>query len=447
MPGKTAPGNVKTPTSFDDVQSYTITQLKEVAKKLGIKGSSGKNKATLLEMIRVHLMGGGVADVKAVVVEMPKPTVNVSVKTPTSIEELEKKSVTLVMLKKMADKMNIVYKKSIKKSELLDLLRAKISGGGGAGQTGVSLPPPAVVKLVKPTTPVSLEDLSKKSTTLVMLKKAADKLNIQYKKSIKKSDLLDLIRDRMANKSPVPSVSVEVPAVVAPVEDEIEAWPVPEAILKKKYNTVEKMKELLKKMGITKALPKKKDDIKALFSKKRCSETNFSCSEAEFCDLRNQLCRELSLIIDESGKHKKFEGEMDVVFADGTFYGPKHIIAKIRAAWEEGKAGLKPLTPPPQPPKTPSPVVPPPVKTPSPPVVISEGVYQTKMNPPPLVQEPIPASVSSIESVVSEGKDSGISPININLLLEKPTSEIEIRKAILNCLGLYQDINPNDEIL
>lgn len=47
---------------------------------------------------------------------------------------------------------------------------------------------------------------------------------------------------------------------------------------------------------------------------------------------------------------------------------------------------------------------------------------------------------------MADEDEEGLSPININRLLDQ-SSEKEIRKAILNCLGLYNDIDPNDEIV
>jgi hypothetical protein len=126
---------------------------------------------------------------------------------------------------------------------------------------------------------------------------------------------------------------------------------------------------------------------------------------------------------------------MDYFYQDGRFYGTKEVISKIREAFHK-KAE--------QPSVAPS-------KSP----VIQGGVVETKMSgtqpPPPAVPSPPIAvqqlSVGSIQTSVPDSKDSGISPININSLLEKPSSEIEIRKAILNCLGLYNEIGPNDELL
>lgn len=213
--------------------------------------------------------------------------------------------------------------------------------------------------------------------------------------------------------------------------EEIEVWPVPPQILKEKYSSVEKMKKLLQMFGIKEGIPRSKKEIEELFRKSRCSPTNFTCSEEEFCDLRNEICRELSLI-KKDGKDNFARG-MDYFYQDGRFYGTKEVISKIREAFHK-KAE--------QPSVAPS-------KSP----VIQGGVVETKMSgtPPPAVPSPpVPVqqlSIGSIQTSVPDSKDSGISPININSLLEKPSSEIEIRKAILNCLGLYNEIGPNDELL
>lgn len=404
-PKKKETADVKTPTSFDDVKNFKLDELKEAAKKAGIKNLP-KTKALILDVFRVHF--GGEAE-KAKEVQAP---------SPKSYEEIEK--FTVVKLRAVADKLGLAYKKTAKKAELLSLLKEAMKSKEKA-----STPPPQapVVGGQKAAPVIDMEKI--KNYTVVRLKALADELGLSYKKTIKKADLLDLISSSRKGgekkKSPV--------VVEATEEDlEVEAWPVPEEILRKKYNTVAKLKDLLAKMGITKALPKNKNEILAFFRKKRCSPTNYSCSDKELCDLRNQLCEELGLIVDASGKPKKLEGGMDVVFAEGTFYGPKHIIEKIRADWEKSKVGIV-KEPEAAPSKTPSPVLP------------SGGVEERKQTQAP------PAQVVVQQVVVSEPKEKGISPININQLLDKTQSESDIRKTILHCLGLYQDIDPNDEIL
>lgn len=406
-PKKKQTGDVKTPTSFDDVKNYKLDELKEVAKKLGLKNLP-KTKASILDVIRVHFGG-----------EAPSPKQKDGSLTPKTFDEV--KNMTVANLKIVADKLKVSYKKTVKKAELLELLKKHFQPS--------SPEPQPVVAGDKPKTPPPSHDIEKlKTFTVVKLKSLADELGIEYKKTIKKTDLLELIRVRLQEGG---GQKQKTPVETADEEPDVQAWPVPEEILRKKYNTVAKLKELLTKMGITKAIPKNKNDILAFFRKKRCSPSNYSCSETELCDLRNQLCEELGLVRTESGELKKLEGGMDVVFADGVFYGPKHIIEKIKADWEKSKAGIMVERQEEEevaPSKTPSPVVP-------------LGGFQERK------QSHVPVPVQQAVPVAQEPKEKGISPININQLIDKPYSESEIRQTILHCLGLYQEINPNDEIL
>jgi len=207
-------------------------------------------------------------------------------------------------------------------------------------------------------------------------------------------------------------------ATVAQVKTEISDWPVSADILKKNEKSIEKLVALLKTYGIETGLPRKRSEIMELFKKRRCSPDNFSCSDAEFCDLRNQLCRDLSLLKKkDSDDMRKFANGMAYYDEAGKrFYGTEESLAIVREAL---------VSPPPPPPSPPAVVI----ATPSP-------------------ASSITTDVSSLPSPEPEKKkEDGISPININRLLDK-SSEDDIRKTILNCLGLYHDIvNPNDEII
>jgi len=208
-------------------------------------------------------------------------------------------------------------------------------------------------------------------------------------------------------------------AAVAQVKTEISDWPVSADILKRNEKSIEKLVALLRTYGIETGLPRKRSEIMELFKKRRCSPDNFSCSDAEFCDLRNQLCRDLSLLKKkDSDDMRKFANGMAYYDEAGKrFYGTEESLAIVREAL---------VSPPPPPPPSPSAVV---IATPSP-------------------ASSITTDVSSLPSPEPEKKkEDGISPININRLLDK-SSEDDIRKTILNCLGLYHDIvNPNDEII
>lgn len=190
-------------------------------------------------------------------------------------------------------------------------------------------------------------------------------------------------------------------------EVEMEEWPIHPDVLKKHAKTVDDLKKLLKAKGISVGLPRTKKEILELFEKSRCSFKNFVCSDEEFCDLRNNLCRELNILRNKDKEITKFaKGLVYIDEEKGRFYGTPDAIARVREFFTE--------------------------KT----VVVPVAVPDTT----PIAEE------TKEEVIVQKEKEEGISPININRLLDKP-SESDIRRAILHCLGLYHDIDPNDEIV
>lgn len=206
-------------------------------------------------------------------------------------------------------------------------------------------------------------------------------------------------------------------------EVDIEDWPISDEIMKKHGKTVDDLKKLLKAKGIATGLPRTKKEILELFKHSRCSFKNFSCSEEEFCDLRNNLCRELNILRDKDNAIKKLaKGLIYIDEEKGRFYGTPDAIAKVREALlrpvqEEIIIEKEKVIEP--------------VKEK---IVVEGGVFEQK-------------GVAKEKIVEQEQKEEqGISPININRLLDKP-SENEIRRAILHCLGLYHDIDPNDEVI
>lgn len=223
-----------------------------------------------------------------------------------------------------------------------------------------------------------------------------------------KKELIAFIRERM---DIVEEKRLEIlPPVAQTVEEvEMEEWPIHPDILKKNSKTVDDLKKLLKAKGISVGLPRTKKEILELFEKSRCSFKNFVCSDEEFCDLRNNLCRDLNILRNKEKELKKFaKGLVYIDEEKGRFYGTPDAIARVREFFTS---------------KTAPSVIPPP--------------------PSPIVQEePVVEEIT----IGKEKEEEGISPININRLLDKP-SESDIRRAILHCLGLYHDIDPNDEIV
>lgn len=197
-------------------------------------------------------------------------------------------------------------------------------------------------------------------------------------------------------------------------EEKIEEWPIHPDVLKKHSNTVDNLKKLLKAKGIATGLPRTRKEILDLFNKSRCSFKDFSCSEDEFCDLRNNLCRELNILRDKNNELKKLaKGLVYIDEEKGRFYGTPDAIAKVREVLIH------------------------------PPMVVVEKEKSVEKEK---EREKVAEQVEEIIIPPVQEQEEGISPININHLLDKP-SENEIRRAILHCLGLYHDIDPNDEVL
>lgn len=204
-------------------------------------------------------------------------------------------------------------------------------------------------------------------------------------------------------------------------------FPVSDEIIAKYSGTVDSLKELLRRNGITTALPRKKDDLISFFKKRRCSDKEFNCNDTEFCDLRNKLCNDLK-ILHKGDKFPHLANGLGYLSDEGhgRFVGTKEAIAILQKAF----------------------AVPPPMEEEEEDVEIVE-VVPTQKQPSlvPVKQEQKAADTPPPPPVSASPQDeTGISPININRLLDKP-SENEIRKAILHCLGLYHDIDKNDEII
>lgn len=283
-------------------------------------------------------------------------------------------------------------------------------------QATPAAPAPSAVEVVQKQK--ETEDISKKKYN--DLRKLA-KEHGWTKRTGTKKELIEFIKAKMAGTAAPPEGRLtETPAVaVATVEvreEDIEEWPINAETLKKHSKTVDDLKKLLKAKGIATGLPRTKKEILDLFKKSRCSFKNFTCSEDEFCDLRNNLCRELNILRNKDKEIKKLaKGLVYIDEEKGRFYGTPEAIARVREAL------LHPQT-------TTTVVV-------EEPLVVQE---EKKEEEEIIVQPPPPA--------IQQQQEEGISPININRLLDKP-DENEIRRAILHCLGLYHDIDPNDEII
>jgi hypothetical protein len=208
--------------------------------------------------------------------------------------------------------------------------------------------------------------------------------------------------------------TVVVAAAPAPsVDEDIEEWPVSPEVLAKNSKTIDDLKKLLKAKGISTGLPRTKKEIMDLFKKSRCSFKKFTCSEDEFCDLRNNICRELNILRNKDKEIKKLaKGLVYIDENTGRFYGTPEAIARVRNALLQER-----------------------------PIVLEETKEEIIV--PTAATSPSPLAPAVLQQ---QQQEEGISPININRLLDKP-DENEIRRAILHCLGLYHDVDPNDEII
>jgi len=228
-------------------------------------------------------------------------------------------------------------------------------------------------------------------------------------KTGKRPDFLAFLLPRFPEKAGSEgrlAIVEEVDAPEIPEEVDLEEWPIPPEVVERHSKTIEALKQLLALKGIREGLPRSKKEILELLKKSRCDAGRFDCEDSEFCDLRNRLCRDLSILRDQNGEITKLaKGLKYFDEKNQRFYGDKNSIEKVRLA----------------------------LRTP----------------PPGEVEEKEDEEVEDVLLPViiqKEPTPDKLSPININNLLEKP-SENEIRKAILHCLGLYNDLDPNDEII
>jgi hypothetical protein len=267
-------------------------------------------------------------------------------------------------------------------------------------------PTAATVAVVETTATTDLSKLS-----LQELRKMA-KTHGWNKRTGTKVELVAFLRDKMQGRAvPEGRLADSAVAVVETeaVEGDLEEWPVRPEVLAKHSKTVDDLKRLLKAKGVAVGLPRTKKEILELFQKSRCSFKDFACSDTEFCDLRNNLCRGLNILRNKDNEIKKLA--KGLVYLDeekGRFYGTPEAIARVRQ-------------------------------------LLVPEIGTTTTTPPPVATQVVVQEETKQEKPHDEEQE-GISPININRLLDKP-SENEIRRAILHCLGLYHDIDPNDEII
>jgi len=261
-------------------------------------------------------------------------------------------------------------------------------------------------------------------------------------KTRKRADLLAFLETRLvfreAGDAPGRLIAVPNKEVVQQEGEVLMEWPISERMLQERGRTVDALKKLLALNGISTSIPRKREEILALFKKSRCSPTQFSCTDTEFCDLRNNLCRDLSILHDKDKEVMKLS--KGLVYYDEKnrrFYGTKDAIAKVREAF------VSPLQKQVQ-------VVAPIVAEKEEEVVVepqpiqrqqSIAVQQIVVPPSPPVESPVVT-----DRARSSDSKGDISPVNINHLMNQH-SEKDLRKALLHVLGLYTDIDANDEVI
>lgn len=345
----------------------------------------GKNIASLEAFLQTHeqkkkemYRGGGVEESK--VAEPPVAEPVIESKKPTKKEMLMERAEKYPEFKKSIHGKNI--------ASLMAFLAIMEVGNEAASTTMAAITRQTIQRM-----------------SLPELRKLAKERGFKVKKATEKQ-LLDFLL--------APAASIELEPEPEPVVaeqldiGELEEWPVSAEVVAAHSETIERIKELLRHRGIMVGLPRTKKELMELFKKSRCTFENFTCEGDEFCDLRNNLCRDLKILKNQEGELARFAKGIEYEdFHDqggGRFYGTPDAIARVREAL------------------VPSPIEPEPI-----------------VDAAPTPAEPI------VDAEVET--EEGISPININRLLDKP-SESEMRKAILNCLGLYNDvIDVNDEII
>lgn len=314
-------------------------------------------------------------------------------------EKVSKKEKLIEEAKQYPDFRKTTHGRNIE--SLKAFLASKREGGGGAA---------AVVEKAVQQADVELTRERVANMKFTELKVLAKKRG-WTEKTGKKVDLLAFLLPQFPEKEAavggyLPAVREEEEEIVNEVD--LDDWPIPDDVIREKTKTIDALKRLLALKGIKEGIPRSKKEIMELLKKSRCDYGRFSCDDTEFCDLRNHLCRDLDILRDKDGAIKKFAKGLKYFDEENNrFYGHKDTIEKIRLALHHIE---KEVSPPPPPS----------------PVVVDEQI---------------------ILPVLPQHKEADkLSPININKLLDKP-SEDEIRKAILHCLGLYNDLDPNDEII
>jgi len=372
-----------------DLKKKLKTELVEIAKAMpGFKAKTHNKKEILIAFI-----------LRKEVADIPKT----------------KKELLLEKASKYVDFKKTVHGTSVAKLEAF--LKSKEDSNSGSGVVEKEKQKVDVVATTSTTTEPDLTKL-----TVNELRKIAKKYG-WTKRTGKKPELIEFIKTAKRAGNVPQGRLVEAEVVVAPppvmdVRDEdIEEWPISADILAKHAKTVDDLKKLLNAKGIAIGLPRTKKELLELFQKSRCSFKDFTCSKDEFCDLRNNLCRELNILRNKDKEIKKLaKGLVYIDEEKGRFYGTPDAIAKVRQALLHPVATQQ----------APAPAI---AATPA--IAVQEETKQEVIVPP---------------SPQQQEQEEGISPININRLLDKP-NENEIRRAILHCLGLYHDTDPNDEII
>ena len=263
------------------------------------------------------------------------------------------------------------------------------------------------------------------------------------------------------------SSSQEEGGAAPTVEEEEEViefteWPVPESVLNQLHSK-KAIEKVLYDHGIRegKFLRGKREELKALLRKNRCDADNFTCSPNEYCDLRNNLC------LDRPVPKNPSSGMAFYDRVNKWFYGKKEAIDAIKATLMG------------DPPTSTAPgerIIPLPILTDQETKEEQEEVKEAEEEDYEVVDSELPNQQQQQQQQEQQQqqqqeqqqqqqqqqqpqqhqpqqqqqqqqqREEGISPININNLLTKP-SEQAIRTAILTCLGLYDDISPDDEII
>jgi hypothetical protein len=153
-------------SAIENLEKLTVAKIRESLDREGIKYKKSAKKSELLELLKNP---NRISQIPAV------PAAPIAVQTTYD-------KLTVAKLKELLDSKEIKYKKSAKKSELLELLKIP------SRTNQIPVVPPPAPKQTQETSNIDKLSVAK-------LKQLLDREGIKYKKSAKKSELIELFKN------------------------------------------------------------------------------------------------------------------------------------------------------------------------------------------------------------------------------------------------------------